>query len=385
MIPENTTAKPRLAIVINSAAAMLNFRAALIEDAVADGFEVFAFAPDYSDADKASIAALGARAISFRLDRTGRNVLSEMATIWDLARLFRTLRIEIVLSCFVKPAIYGSFAAKIVGVPHRLAMIEGLGFSFTSVPGKAESTAPLGRLVAGMLRLSLRHCRTIFVLNRDDEEFLVRLGAAKPGALKRLHGIGVELDAFPPSNRPTSSPLFTFIGRILREKGVYEFVEAARGLRARHPSARFRLLGGIDINPGAISATQVQSWVDEGLIDWRGHVSDVRTHLTETSVFVLPSWREGMPRSTQEAMAAGLPVITTDAPGARETVVEGKNGFKVPVGNPDALGAAMARFIEEPGLINEMGKESRRLAELWFDVRVTNRTIMEKLRPQKAP
>jgi len=167
---------------------------------------------------------------------------------------------------------------------------------------------------------------------------------------------------------------------MLKEKGVYDFVEAARRVRKRYPAARFVLVGGGDQNPGSVTEAELGAWVAEGLVEWPGQVDDVRPWLARASVFVLPSYyREGLPRGSQEALAMGLPVITTDWVGCRETVKDGVNGFLVPVRDSNALARAMIRFIESPGLIGRMGLEGRRIAEERFDAHVINRRIMEVL------
>ena len=164
-----------------------------------------------------------------------------------------------------------------------------------------------------------------------------------------------------------------------------EYAEAARRVKAKYPTARFVLLGGLDPNRGGLGRAQVQAWVTEGLLEWPGHV-EVKPWLAQASVYVLPSYyREGVPRSTQEALAMGRPVITTDAPGCRETVVDGENGFLVPVRDVEALAERMIRFIEEPALIETMGQASRRLAQERFDVRRINARIMEILRIAPVP
>jgi len=173
---------------------------------------------------------------------------------------------------------------------------------------------------------------------------------------------------------------FILIARMLREKGIYEFVEAARQVRSRYPAVRFLLVGGVDQNPGSLTETELRGWVNEGLVEWPGHVTDVRPWFAQASVFVLPSYREGVPRCSQEAMAMGRPVITTDSIGCRETVADGVNGFMVPVRDPVSLARAMIRFIESPDLIKIMGREGRRIAEERFDVHAINRQIIEVLR-----
>jgi len=172
---------------------------------------------------------------------------------------------------------------------------------------------------------------------------------------------------------------FLLAARLLREKGVVEYVKAAKLIRKKYPQTRFILLGSLDTNPGAISRAEIEAWASEGIFKWPGHVQDVRTWLARSSVYVLPSYREGVPRSTQEAMAMARPVITTDAPGCRETVIDGVNGFLVPVGNPEALAATMEKFVLEPDMIERMGQASRRIAEERFDVRKINRIILKEM------
>ena len=172
---------------------------------------------------------------------------------------------------------------------------------------------------------------------------------------------------------------FLLVARLLRDKGSEEYVAAGRALKARRPALEFHLAGGLDPSPGGLTQDWVEACVREGVIAWHGHVDDIRTHIAASSVYVLPSYREGKPRSTQEAMAMGRPVVTTDAPGCRDTVEEGVNGFRVPVRDSLALAAAMECFAGEPGLIRTMGVASRRLAEERFDVRKINRTILETL------
>jgi glycosyltransferase involved in cell wall biosynthesis len=172
---------------------------------------------------------------------------------------------------------------------------------------------------------------------------------------------------------------FTLVARLLGEKGIREYVAAARQVKARHPEVRFLLLGWIDSTPSAIGEAEVASWVADGIVEWPGYV-DVRPWLAQTSVFVLPSYyREGVPRSTQEAMAAGRPVITTDAPGCRETVVAGENGFLVPPRNVDSLVTAMLYFVENPQQVRIMGRNSRRLVEERFDVRAINERMLSAM------
>lgn len=329
-------------------------------------------APDYSDQEKTAVRALGAEAIDYGLRRTGMNPLRDLWDTWTLSLLLRKLRPDVAFAFSTKPVIYGTLAAWLANVKRRVAMIEGVGFVFT------DSAQPLGWrrrmlrfLVSLLYKSALQRADQVIFLNQDDRNEFVSRGLALKERTMVLGGIGVNLEAWrvaPSIRKPVT---FLLAARLLREKGVLEYVEAAKQVLAVHPDVRFLLLGGLDSNPGALSQSDVQAWVNEGVLEWPGHV-DIKPWMTQASVFVLPSWREGVPRSTQEAMAMGRPIITTDAPGCRETVIEGVNGYRVPVRDIQALKHAMLLFIENPGMIEPMGEASRRLAEERFDVNMVN-------------
>lgn len=369
----------RIALIGNQAFSLLNFRGALIRDLVAAGVEVFAFAPDYDGDAREKVQALGAEPVDFSITRSLGNPVREVKDILDLARTLRRLRIDVCFSFIVKVTIYATLAARLAGVPRKVAMLEGLGFTFIEEEGKTSLRKRLIRLAVVTLgRLSLPMAKPLIVLNPDDQDMAIRLRWAKPENVVCLGGIGVDLDQWHPAPPVTNPVTFLLAARLLREKGIVEYVEAARRVKARHPQARFILLGGLDDNPGALTEDEVRRWVEEGTIEWPGHVP-VQPWLTQASVYVLPSYREGVPRSTQEAMAMGRPVITTDAPGCRETVIDGVNGFLVPVRDVEALAERMRWFVAHPEAIAPMGAESRRLAEERFDVREINWRLMALL------
>jgi len=300
------------------------------------------------------------------------NPLRDLWDTWTLSLLLRKLRPDVAFAFSTKPVIYGTLAAWLANVKRRVAMIEGVGFVFT------DSAQPLGWrrrmlrfLVSLLYKSALQRADQVIFLNQDDRNEFVSRGLALKERTMVLGGIGVNLEAWRVAPSVRKPVTFLLAARLLREKGVLEYVEAAKQVLAVHPDVRFLLLGGLDSNPGALSKSDVQAWVNEGVLEWPGHV-DIKPWMTQASVFVLPSWREGVPRSTQEAMAMGRPIITTDAPGCRETVVEGVNGYRVPIRDIQALKHAMLLFIENPGMIEPMGEASRRLAEERFDVNMVN-------------
>jgi glycosyltransferase involved in cell wall biosynthesis len=258
-------------------------------------------------------------------------------------------------------------------------MITGLGFAFGEGGGWRQRLVNLA--ACRLYRLALRGNALVIFQNPDDlalfrAERLLR----DTGRVLVVNGSGVDLDEFCQAP-PITAPHFLMAARLIKAKGVYDYVEAGRILRRQYPAARFRLAGDIDESQGAIRPDELAAWKATGEIDHLGWLDDVRPALAASAVYVLPSYREGTPRSALEAMAMGRPIVTTDTPGCRETVVNGMNGFLVPPRNPAALARALARFVEEPALIGQMGAASRRLAEAKYDVHAVNRAILDGLGP----
>lgn len=368
-----------VAIITNYGPSVVRFRGALIRALTARGIAVMALAPDYDDRTRAQVRELGARPVDYSLDRVGLNPLRDLADVVRLARLLRVLRPDATLSAFVKPVVYGTIAAALARVKRRYAMIEGLGYLFTVQDRETVRRRALRALLSVLLRVACGLADRVFFLNEDDRGMFVRRRLAASAKTRNIGAIGVDLAAFPETPVPAGDPSFLFIGRLLKEKGAREFVAAARLLRSRGVSARFVMLGGLDANPGSVGAEEAAQWAADGIVEWPGQVDDVPGWIARSTVFVLPSYREGMPRSTQEAMAMGRAVVTTDAPGCRDTVIEGRNGFKVPIMDAAALAAAMERFVDDPALAAAMGRESRRIAEERFDVDKINAVILAEM------
>jgi glycosyltransferase involved in cell wall biosynthesis len=286
------------------------------------------------------------------------------------------LRPDAVLCYFIKPAIYGNLAAVMAGVPRRVTMLEGLGYGF------AEDAKSLGRrlvsiAVSRLLRFSLSKSHTTLVLNEDDRDVLVGQVGIAPRKVVNMGGIGVELNDFTVAPVRERAMTFVMAARLIAEKGVNDYVEAARRIRDQDCNVRFLLLGDVDGNPNSLSQEQIAGWRDEGVIEWPGRVNNIQDWLKKADVFVLPSYyREGVPRSIQEAMALGRAIITTDHVGCRETVVDGVNGILVPPRNVGALVFAMRKLIDTPNLAQQMGGASRHLAEERFDAAVADQRII---------
>lgn len=370
----------RLALVSSQAFSISNFRGPLVRELVRAGIEVFALAPDYDDRQRAIVRGLGATPVDISLDRTGISPLRDGLDMLRMAAVLRRLRVDVTFGYFAKPVIYGTLAAWLAGVPRRVALIAGLGYVFTPSGGRLPwRRRLLLAAVSRLYRAALSRVERVVFQNDDDIQAFIAGALVSADKAVCVRGTGVDLAEWtlmPPVVEPVT---FVLAARLLREKGIAEYAEAARRVKAHHPETRFVLLGDLDPNPGGLSGAEVEAWVAQGVLEWPGHV-DVKPWLAQASVYVLPSYyREGVPRSTQEAMAMGRPVITTDAPGCRETVIDGENGFLVPVRNIDVLANRMCRFIKQPDLIETMGRRSRQLAEERFDVRRINAQLLEVL------
>lgn len=378
----------KIVLIGNTVGTLLNFRKELIINLVHQGHTVYCVVSDYTSKTKASVRKLGAIPIDSTLNSKGINPVADIKSTIKLSQILKELQPHIVLSYFVKPVIFGTLAAKMAKVPRIIGMIEGLGNAFTPNNSKGFDfkKKTIQRIQVLLYKRALPLLDTLIVLNPDDREDLVNKFNIKVKNTIVLGGIGVDLEKFKYTPIKYDTPVsFVFIARLLKEKGVYEYLNAAKKVKTKYPETKFHILGGFDEhNPFALRKSELNIYLASGIVDYPGHVDNVADYLIKSSVFVLPSfYREGVPRSTQEAMAIGRPIITTDVPGCRETVEDGINGYLIPPFNEDALADKMISFIEQPHLINEMGRESRKIAELKFNVDEVNDKIINILNPEK--
>jgi glycosyltransferase involved in cell wall biosynthesis len=356
---------------------MLKFRKDLLAAISAKGLEVYVSLP-VSEEDAwiaEEFRELGVIVHKSSLVRTGLNPIRDLYSLFELWRLMIRIRPSHVLSYTVKPIVYASLAARFAGVPNRFALVTGRGYAFE----KDTHWFHVGNLAQWLYKESMRHVELVFFQNADDEALFKARGlVAESCRTIVLNGSGVNLDQFVVVPLP-ESPTFLMIARLLAAKGIREFIAAARMVRAEHSDARFLVVGWIDDNPDSVRESEFAQWKEEGVVEFLGRQNDVRPAISLSNVYVLPSYREGTPRTVLEAMAMGRPVITTDAPGCRDTVRSGDNGFLVPVQSVDELAAAMQRFIENPSLAVKMGKRSREIAEERFDVHNVNESMLSAM------
>src|SRR6218665_1086758 len=359
---------------------LINFRGALLRSMIAANHRVIACAPDRDPQVLDTLSSMGVRYVQVPMARASASPLADLRTLVRYVWLILRERPDIVLAYTQKPIIYGGlaarFAARLAGGAPFYALMSGLGYSF----GEDGRGRPVLRwIVRKLFRHGVRRARTIFVFNGDDRrEMLAQAVIDERSRVLQVPGSGIDLVQFPRRPLPEGPPCFLMIARLMRDKGLFEYVEAARLLRTAWPQARFRLLGRLDTqNPTSVAEDVVMQWQAEGLIEYLPETRDVRPVLAAATVFVLPSYhREGLPRTILEAMATGRAVVTTDMPGCREPVIEGRNGFLVPPQNAPALADAMERFLRDPSLAVDMGTAARIRAENEYDVHKVNRLLM---------
>ena len=369
--------KTKFLLIASFPESILTFRGSLIASLLSRGLDVNVAAPGLpvGNALREALEAKGVQVHNIPLQRTGINPIKDSLLLWRLFLLIRTTQPDFVLGYTIKPLIYGLLSAWLARAPRRFALVTGLGFAFTG-----ERRGFLQFLIKRLYRLALGKADKVFFQNPDDQGLFRELGilAHKTPSVV-VNGSGVDLTDFGVVPLPDSPPKFLMIARLLGDKGVREYAKAAREIRNGNPDIRFGLVGWIDENPDSISQAELDAWVEEGTIEFLGRLDDVRPSIADTTVYVLPSYREGTPRTVLEAMAMGRPIITTDAPGCRETVIDGENGFLVPTQSVDDLVAAMQKFIDDPALAERMGKRSREIAEDKYDVHKVNAVMLREM------
>lgn len=373
----------KIIIVGTIATSIYSFRLDLIKELLKQQYIVYAFTSEYSQENLDKIRDLGVIPVPYELNRGGMNPISDIRSTYALSKQIKDIEPDLVFSYFTKPVIFGTLAAKMAKVPRVIGMLEGLGYTFTDQPqGLSKRTNLIKSVQVLLYKVALPQLDKLIFLNTDDSTDLLERYSIKVNQVEILGGIGLNLKNYPhkPITNSQTPINFLFIGRLLKEKGIHEFVAAAKIVKKNYSETQFTVLGAIDgANPGALKQSELDELIASKVVVYPGHVDDVQDWIVKSDVFVLPSYREGVPRSTQEAMAIGRAVITTDVPGCRETVVDGVNGFLVEKWNPEALAEKMIYFIEHPEEIKKMGYESYKIAQDKFDANKVNKRLINML------
>ncbi len=370
----------KIIIIGTVASSFYGFRAELIQQLLTKGYQIYAFTSEYSGDDLKKLEALGVIPVTYELNRGGVNPLADIKATYSLSKKIKKIAPAMVFSYFSKPVIFGTLAAKMAKVPQVIGMLEGLGYTFTDQPeGLKKKTQLIKNIQVLLYRLALPQLDKLIFLNPDDPKDLLEKYSISVKETAVLGGIGLNLNEYVylPIDSAKLPVSFLFIGRLLKEKGIHDFVSAAKKVKEQYPDTQFTVLGEIDSsNPGALQQSELDELISTEVINYPGYVHNIKEWIASSHIFVLPSYREGVPRSTQEAMAIGRPVITTDVPGCRETVIDGVNGFLIEKWNPEALVEKMIYFIENPDQIEKMGYESNKIAQERFDADKVNKRLL---------
>ena len=364
-------------LIASHSDSLLNFRGPLIRDVVALGHRISVAAPSISNAVYEKLQIHGVSVFETPMARTGLNPVRDLKYLAKLKSVVKETQPDLVLTYTVKPNIWGAFAAQ-SGRVQSVAMVTGLGYAFTDNGNRSLLSKLVGIVVSRLYRMATNRNRLIIFQNPDDRDDFIAAGCLHDkGKARLVNGSGVDIEYFAPALLP-DKPVFLMISRLLGNKGVREYCKAAIITMKTRPQARFLLVGYIDEGADGIAQSEVDNWIESG-IEYKGPQTDVRPYISEASVFVLPSYREGTPRAVLEAMSMGRPIITSDAPGCRETVKDGETGFLVPIRNVDALAEKMKWLIDHPEDRVRMGRNSLDYARKKYDVSKVNRALMHHL------
>ncbi len=352
---------------------LVNFRGEFIKTMVAEGHAVIALASNASDDDVSKIESLGATYLDYPVERNSMNPLFDIKTFCYLYKIFKREQPDKIIAYTIKPVIWGGLAARFSGESSFYALITGLGFAF-------QKGSFLKRIlmlaVKGLYRAALKHAEYVIFQNKDNQQVFVDNNLVESNRCRMVNGSGVDLSRFE-KTKLTDENSFLLIARLLGDKGIREYVHAAKLVKMKHPNSTFNLVGPEDPSPDGIPLEEVTTWHDDGTIIYHGGTEDVRPYIKQSNIFVLPSYHEGMPRTVLEAMAMGRPILTTNVPGCKETVVDGENGWLVEKSNVNQLAEKMIWFIENQQEWQIMGNVSHIMATEKFDVHKVNQDLLK--------
>lgn len=363
---------------------LVNFRGRLLAELVNSGHDVIACAPDRESGVIEFLDDLGIKFWQTPMNRAGTNPFSDTVLLVRYVLLMVSTRPDAIIAYTQKPIIYGGLASRISRVRRFFVVMSGLGYVFSS---EADDRPTLRKIVSKIYAAGVRRANAIFVFNGDDRQMMQAHGIIGPSHnVIQVGGSGIDTDYFSPHPLPSGPPVFVMISRLMRDKGVADFIEAARMIKKQDPDARFILVGRNEPeNPTGYSREMVDQWVRDGIIEHIPETRDVRPYLASAHAFVLPSYyREGLPRTILEALATGRPVITTDMPGCREPIEPGINGWLVSPKSPDELAAAMLRTVSDRNVLAQMSKAARTTAEQRFDVKIVNELLLSSMQLEKG-
>ncbi len=365
----------KILILSSHTSSLCWFRVDMMKELVDLGHQVFAVGNECSQQWIETFAKDKITYFGIRVSRNGINPLSDIKTLIDLYHIIKKIQPDRIFAYHAKTIIYGSVAARILGYPEFYTLIAGLGSVFIGQTPKIKFVRSIMKTEYG---ISCRFSRKVLFHNPDDRDYFVHEHLVDKDKTEIINGSGVNLERFVPVAYPEQFA-FLFIGRLIKDKGLVEYLKACEKFKLTYPHIRCLLLGPYDTNPSSIHRDFLEPYIRLGTIEYFGEQEDVRPIIRQSSVFVLPSYREGTPKTIIESMAMGRAIVTTDVPGCRETVQDGVNGFLVNVQDEEDLYDKMKMFIEFPELIERMGQKSIEIAKMNYDVRKVNMSIFKAM------
>lgn len=355
----------RILFVVNDDWFFISHRLPIALKAVELGYEVHLATSQ--DDQKDYLESLGLKHHCFAVNKAGSNPFEEIKTIYSLYKLFKMVQPDVVHNITIKPVLYGGVAARFAGIKKVVSAISGMGIIFI----QTGRVAAIKRFIVGLLyKVAIGHNNSIVITqNPDDAKAIKNLANLNPEIMRLIKGSGVDINLFQPTPIPeTDSFKITLIARMLEDKGVYEFYQAAKLLKPNYPNCEFILAGDLHHNPSSLTTKQLTDWNEEGVVKWVGHQTDVRQIIAESHLIVLPSYREGLPKVLLEAAAMARPVVTTDVPGCRDAIIDKQTGLLAEVKNSESLATAIEQFLINPAMSENFGNAGRELVEREFSI-----------------
>lgn len=363
----------KIAVLSSHTSSLFWFRMDMMKDFIKKGHTVIALGSEPEADWKGKFEEYNIDYRQLYVERNGMNPLKDLRTFRSMHEFMKKERPDRVFAYQAKTVVYGSIAAKINGISEVYPLIAGLGSIFR---GKGFKNKTVKLIMKVEYWVACKCSKKVFFQNNDDKNEFIQNGLIKDDKTAIINGSGVNLEKFKPTLLP-QEPVFLFIGRLIKDKGIMEYLEACKEVKAKHPNVRCLLVGPYDSNPSALKPEELGPYVESGIIEYFGEQSDVRPFIAQCSTYLLPSYHEGTPKTVLEAMAMGRPIITSDAPGCRETVIDGKNGYLVKVKDIQGLINKMEYLISNQDICKNMGIESEKIAREKYDVKIINQSIMQ--------
>ncbi|WHY76644.1 glycosyltransferase family 4 protein [Neobacillus sp. WH10] len=367
----------KVLVISSDTKSLIDFRSELMIEIINQGNEVVAVAPENIFLEE--FEKIGVKFCQISFHRTSKNPFNDLKYYINLLKVIKKENPDIIFSYHMKPVIYGSMAGNKSNVKCIYSLFPGLGYTFSKIDNPSLKDKLLQKIIIWLLKHACKHNNLVFVQNPDDRQELIENRIIPEDKCVRVNSSGVDLNKYTPVKLP-AKPVFIMAARLLKDKGVFEYINAANHVKQKYNHVEFLLLGPIDLNPNSINEQELNELLSDGCVKYLGHVNDVRPYISQASIFVLPSYyREGVPRSIQEAMAMGRAIITTDSIGCRETVKHGYNGLLTRPKDTDDLINNMEYLIQNPGEISRMGENSIKYCKEKFDVKHVNKQMLSAM------